>query len=212
MENKELVIKEIKTALVDVKTPSKYIKQRVGTGGKMFDYVETGYVVKTLNEKFQWKGIPLWDFKIIEQQIGNAQIWVKGQLTIHLSDSITITKEQFGAADIKKSRTTQAIISIGDDLKAASSDALKKCASLLGIASDVYWQGDNDVLDANMATMPQLKKIATMCSIKGYDRESLKQQYKVPSSKDLTLEQAKEIIDMLEKLPDMKKETKEEKE
>ena len=144
MENKELVIQEIKTALVDFKTPSKYIKQRVGTGGKMFDYVEAGYVVKTLNEKFNWKGVPLWDFKIIDKQIGNTQIWVLGELTLHISDAITITKQQFGAADIKKSRATQAIISIGDDLKAASSDALKKCASLVGIASDVYWQGDND--------------------------------------------------------------------
>jgi len=206
MENKELVIKEIKTALVNVKTPSKYILERIGTGGKMFKYVETGYVVKTLNEKFNWKGIPLWDFKIIEQQIGANQIWVKGQLTVHISDAITITKEQFGASDIKKARATGQVMSIGDDLKAASSDALKKCASLMGIASDVYWQGDNDILDANMATMPQLKKISAMCDSKGYDRDKLKAEYLVPSSKDLTKEQAKEIIDRLEKMPDKVKE------
>ena len=30
-------------------------------------------------------------------------------------------------------------VPIGDTLKAAASDALKKCASLLGIALDVYW-------------------------------------------------------------------------
>lgn len=203
-QNKALLIAEQKKPLVEIKTPSKYILERQGTGGKMFKYVETGYVIKMLNEKFSWKGVPLWDFKVIDQQIGTHQIWVKGQLTIHISDAITITKEQFGGVDIKKSRTSGATVSIADDLKASASDALKKCASMVGIASDIYWKGE--VTD--MATMPQLKKIATMCDIKGYDREELKADYEVMSSKELTLDQAKQIIDMLEALPDKKKEEK----
>ena len=49
-----------------------------------------------------------------------------------------MVKEQFG------SHQHHANVFIGDTLKAAGSDALKKCASLLGIASDIYWQGADE--------------------------------------------------------------------
>jgi hypothetical protein len=202
VKNNEILVPDIKKAIVDIKTPPKYIKQRPGTGGKTFSYVELGYVIKVLNEKFQINGIPLWDFKVLEQKQEGTQLWVKGQLTIHLSDKITITKEQFGASEIKKTRDGR-ILSIGDDLKSASSDALKKCASMLGIASDVYWQGDNDEPNFARATTPQLKKIAVMCDKKGVDREKLKADYNVKSSLELTIQQASEIIENLEKLPDV---------
>lgn len=218
MENSnKIILVPDQKALVDIKTPKKYIKQRIGAGYKTFDYVETGYVIKILNEKFSYKGIPLWDFKVIEQAIGLNQIWVKGQLTIHLSESLQITKEQFGGSDIKKLKTG-AIMDLANDLKSASSDALKKCASMVGVASDIYWKGDNDLptnkapaigttmpknsTTTYMATTPQLKKIAVMCNLTGYDREALKKQYNVKSSKELTLVQAKEIIDLLESLPE----------
>jgi len=226
-ENKSILIAEVKS-LVDIKTPKKYILQRQGAGGKVFSYVETGYVIKTLNEKFNIKGIPLWDFKITDHTVGKKQIWVKGQLTIHLSDNLTITKEQFGGVDIKfhvewkngvKVTNYEKPLSIADDLKAAGSDALKKCASLLGIASDIYWKGDSEAEEETtlasfdkpidntngvvMASVKQTNYIAILCKQKGQDRDKLKEQYHVKSSKELTLAQAKEIIDKLIKLPDV---------
>lgn len=98
-------------------------------------YVEVGYVINVLNQVFGWD----WDFRIWDQQIGNRQVWVRGELTVRLKGH-TITKGQYGGADIKFNRTSKEPVSIADDLKAAASDALKKCASMLQIASDVYWK------------------------------------------------------------------------
>jgi hypothetical protein len=45
---------------------------------------------------------------------------------------------QFGRVDIKFKRGTKFPLDIGNDLKAATTDALKKCAAELGIAADIY--------------------------------------------------------------------------
>src|SRR5205085_662824 len=53
----------------------------------------------------------------------------------------TIVKTQFGGAEIKRHASgprSGRPLSIADDYKAAASDALKKCASLLGIGLDLY--------------------------------------------------------------------------
>src|SRR5258707_316233 len=42
-------------------------------------------------------------------------------------------REQFGSQMISRSRSTGATLDLGFDLKGASTDAMKKCASLLGV-------------------------------------------------------------------------------
>ncbi|MCL5091170.1 MAG: RAD52 family DNA repair protein [Patescibacteria group bacterium] len=119
---------------INQKTPPEFIKKRPGPGGMELNYVEIGYVVNLLNQVFGWD----WDFRIVEEQIGNKQVWVRGELAVRLKGH-TIVKAQYGGAEIKFNRSSGESISIADDLKAAASDSLKKCASLLQIASDVYW-------------------------------------------------------------------------
>lgn len=116
------------------KTPPQFVKTRPGPTGKPVKYVEVGYVVNILNQVFGWD----WDFRILDQQVGKKQVWVRGELTVRLKTH-GITKGQFGGSDIKFNRITKEPVSIADDLKAATSDSLKKCASMLGVASDVYW-------------------------------------------------------------------------
>ena len=60
-----------------------------------------------------------------------------GKLTVKNDKGNTISKTQFGRADIKMLKAG-GMVDFGNDLKAAATDSLKKCASLLGIASDVY--------------------------------------------------------------------------
>jgi hypothetical protein len=117
------------------KTPPQFIKKRPGPGGTVFEYVEVGYIINMLNQAFGWD----WDFRIQEVQIGKKQVWVRGELTVKTRGH-TITKGQFGGADIKLNRSSGEPVSIADDLKAAASDCLKKCASMLGIAGDIYWR------------------------------------------------------------------------
>lgn len=128
---------------ISQKTPEQFIKTRPGPGGMPLKYVEVGYVISMLNQVFGWD----WDFRIIDQQIGKKQVWVRGELTVRLKDH-EITKAQFGGSDIKTNRTGEPI-SIADDLKTAASDCLKKCASMIGIAGDLYWR-DSDLWEENI--------------------------------------------------------------
>ena len=124
------------------KTPDEYVKDRPAKGGGTWKYVTGGYVKKMLNATFGWD----WDFEIIEQLIIHDEAIVKGRLTCR-SNGHTITKMQFGNKDIiykKQSDADKAAnlpripLSIGNDLKSAATDALKKCASEIGIAADIY--------------------------------------------------------------------------
>jgi hypothetical protein len=45
----------------------------------------------------------------------------------------TVTRQQFGSQKIKRSRSTGVPLDLGFDLKGASTDAMKKCASWLGV-------------------------------------------------------------------------------
>lgn len=134
MENKSLT--EVQEKKIIEATPRKYVKLRPGRGGGQVAYVENGYAIHRLNEVFSY----LWDFDVVEQQVGKKQVWVKGKLTVHLSPELSISKSNFGGADIKFKPNSEEPIDIGDDMKAASADALKKCASMFGLFEDVYWR------------------------------------------------------------------------
>ena len=132
-------------SFISQRTPKKFIKLRPGPGGQQLKYVEVGYVINILNQAFGWD----WDFRIVDQQVGKRQVWVRGELTVRLKDH-AIIKGQYGGSDIKYNRASGEPVSVADDLKAASSDSLKKCASMLGIAGDVYWRDlDNWSRDTN---------------------------------------------------------------
>jgi hypothetical protein len=150
------------------KTPSKYIYTRPGKGGGQFKYVKAYYVKKVLNYVFGW----MWDFEIKEHGRESNQIWVLGRLTIkNKKGEVRIAKEQFGRADIKfyKDRT-KGELDFGNDLKAAASDSLKKCASELGISSDVY----NEIEDREIKADPRKETIieADIDSSKAMDKLS----------------------------------------
>src|SRR5205823_7928980 len=76
-----------------------------------------------------------------DKQILEDEVIVEARLTVRTPGGQTIVKTQFGGAEIKRhasgSRSGRPL-SIADDYKAAASDALKKCASLLGIGLDLY--------------------------------------------------------------------------
>jgi len=111
------------------RTPTQYIKQRV-VGEKSFSYVTGGYIKKCLNLMWGWN----WSFEIISEQVIEGHVVVKGKLTC--ADG-KIVKMQYGSKEIEKDKDGKAI-DIGFDFKAAATDCLKKCASEIGIAADIY--------------------------------------------------------------------------
>ena len=132
-------IKEKQLLFILQKTPADHIYTRPAKGGGTWEYVTGVYVKKVLNYTFGW----MWDFEIKDKGREGDLVWVQGRLTINSkAGKPMIVKEQFGRADIKFKRGTKTPLDYGNDLKAASTDALKKCASELGIASDVYGKNE----------------------------------------------------------------------
>jgi len=136
-ENSQLpvVFSDAQRDIVLMQTPPNEIKSRPGRGGQLVNYVEVGYVVETLNRAFGFD----WDFEVVQHTFLSeaSEVCVLGRLTVRAGE-YTIIKQQFGGSDVKTLRNSQTPVSLSDDFKAAASDALKKCASLLGIAHDVY--------------------------------------------------------------------------
>jgi len=124
------------------RTPNGHIYTRPAKGGGQWSFVTGVYVKKILNYVFGF----LWDFEVKDKGREGDQVWVLGKLTIKNNNGMAmIVKEQFGRADIKFKRGTETPLDYGNDLKAAATDALKKCASEIGIASDIY--GKNEFKD-----------------------------------------------------------------
>jgi len=107
------------------------VRQRQGIFGHILDYVEGRVVTSRLNDAFESN----WSFEIVKYRIikDPGEVLVLGKLTAE-----GVTKMAFGSKEIERSKDTKAIISLGDDLKAASTDALKKAASLLGVGLYLY--------------------------------------------------------------------------
>lgn len=160
-------------------TPKSHQYTRPAKGGGKWTYVTGIYVKKVLNVLFGWD----WSFEIkaFEMNIEAKQCIVHGRLTVNINDK-TIVKEQFGRSDIafktepvfddtgkpvmikdrngkekqKKIQTNQPL-DLGNELKAATTDALKKCASELGICSDIY--GSEEFKQIRVAGKDEQKEI-----------------------------------------------------
>jgi hypothetical protein len=78
---------------------------------------------------------------VVDKQMLEDEVIVEAKLTVRTPGGQTIVKTQFGGAEIKRHASgarSGRPLSVADDYKAAASDALKKCASLLGIGLDLY--------------------------------------------------------------------------
>lgn len=177
---KENSLNEHQLAQILKRTPNQYIKKRPAKGGGTWDYVTGGYVRKVLNLMFGWD----WDFEILDHTIIGGEVVVKGRLTCRTNGK-QIVKTQFGNKDIiykvekifdefgnpkmiekngksvQATRPTDIPLSIGNDLKAAATDALKKCAAEIGIAADIYNKEDfNEVIvDVDNSLETTLKEL-----------------------------------------------------
>lgn len=131
------IVSAAQQVILSQRTPPSEVRTRQGKG-RSFRYVDHAYVTKTLNLAFGWA----WDFELIETELISwdgkpFEVRCIGRLTVH-ANGATIIKTQCGSQAIEMLRDGSAPVTIGDAYKGAASDALKKCASLLGIALDLY--------------------------------------------------------------------------
>lgn len=124
-------------------TPKEKIKVRKGKGGNAWKYVSGSYVTQVLNSLFGFN----WSFEVLTSMeealktAGTGTLVVQGRLKVKIGNE-WIAKEQFGRKEIAFLKGTKTPLDFGNDMKAAATDAKKKCASELGLFADVYSQDD----------------------------------------------------------------------
>ena len=115
--------------LLESTFPPDQIKQRSGSFGKSLDYIEGHTVIQRLNEAFDGN----WSFEITSHDVMDEEVVVQGRLSAE-----GVVKTQFGSSSITRAKGDGAIVSLAADLKAAATDSLKKCATLLGVGLYLY--------------------------------------------------------------------------
>jgi len=124
------------------------IKQRKGSFGDMIDYVEAHAVIQRLNDAFDGN----WSFEIITNEKQGEEIVVLGKLS---ADGVS--KMQFGSKKITFNSKTGEVVCLGDDIKAAASDCLKKCSTLLGVGLHLYSDREEQPKEKDMSKMSKSK-------------------------------------------------------
>jgi hypothetical protein len=111
--------------------PPEAIKTRPGAYGGSLSYLEGHTVIARLNEAFGGN----WSFEVVTHEILDEEVLVLGRLR---AETVNVVKMSFGSSRITRDDRTKKPIAIGDDLKAAATDALKKSATLLGVGLNLY--------------------------------------------------------------------------
>lgn len=209
------VLSEAQVDFLLQRTPKHEIKFRQGRGGMQYSYVEHGYVTERLNFIFGFN----WDFELMDKQILEDEVIVEAKLTVRTPAGHTIVKTQFGGSDIKRHSSgvrSGKPISIADDYKAAASDALKKCASLVGIGLDLYGRdrpydttateeeevtaANKDEPKAQLVTFALIQEIRDMLVRSGMSEGDLCESLQVMTLADLTIGRAKRVIARLSEI------------
>jgi len=123
------------------------IRQRQGPFGNVLDYIEGHAVIQRLNDALDGA----WSFEVVEHKVLEeiGEVLVLGRLATG-----GIVKTQFGSSAITRAKETGETVSLADDLKAAATDALKKCATQLGVGLYLYANGK----DHAGGTLPTARK------------------------------------------------------
>ena len=140
---------QIPRDVLEAPFPAELIKSRPGAFGNNLSYLEGHTIIARLNEAFDGG----WSFEIVEHEILQDEVLVLVKLR---AEGFGIAKMAFGSSRITRDKNGNAT-AIGDDLKAAGTDGLKKAATLLGVGLQLYGQSGSTLNDDGPFTeQPQI--------------------------------------------------------
>ena len=132
-----------------IKTPKGLVKKKQG-----FDYVELSYMKKIANENY-----PGWSWTIVKSEaLGSEAYVVHGRLK-WFDNGIWREGDMVAAHRIQKLRGKNEFVDVGNDIKAANTDTMKKAFNVyLDIAADVYRTEDPSLEQEEIDVMLELVK------------------------------------------------------
>lgn len=113
----------------DINTPKAYIKKKMD-----MDYVEVGYMKKIADKHY-----PGWSWEVIKTEFAGTQAYVVHGRLKWYDSGIQRTGDMTAAHRIQRKRGTEEYVDLGNDIKAANTDCMKKAFNMyMNIADDVY--------------------------------------------------------------------------
>ena len=113
----------------DIDTPKAYIKKKMD-----MDYVEVGYMKKIADKHY-----PGWSWEVIKTEFAGTQAYVVHGRLKWYDSGIQRTGDMTAAHRIQRKRSTEEYVDLGNDIKAANTDCMKKAFNMyMNIADDVY--------------------------------------------------------------------------
>lgn len=124
--------------------PKEKIKQRPGKAGMTYDYVTPDFIISLLNEAFDYR----WSTNVFHQTMYGDTAVVGLNLSVWDAENNCINKAQFGSCDVGRG------MGPGEAFKGATSDAMKKAATLLGVALELYGDDETPKSQFQKPTVP----------------------------------------------------------
>jgi hypothetical protein len=123
------VIRDLHNEVSMEDTPRSFIKNKMGV-----DYVEVGYMKKMADKHY-----PGWSWTIVKTEtLGSEAFMVHGRLK-WFEGGIWREGDMTAAHRIMKKRGSDEFVDVGNDIKSANTDCIKKAFNMyLNIADDVY--------------------------------------------------------------------------
>jgi hypothetical protein len=124
----------------DIKTPKPFIKQKMG-----MDYVEYSYMREIADKHY-----PGWSWTVIKTEFAGTEAYVVHGRLKWFDNGVWREGDSTAAHRVQKKRGSSDYVDLGNDIKAANTDCIKKAFNMyMNICDDVY---RNQVEDTELSS------------------------------------------------------------
>ena len=137
----------------DINTPKPFIKQKMG-----MDYVEYSYMREIADKHY-----PGWSWTVIKTEFAGTEAYVVHGRLKWFDNGVWREGDSTAAHRVQKKRGSDNYVDLGNDIKAANTDCIKKAFNMyMNIADDVYRNQveDPELDDKQLEIITDLSKIA----------------------------------------------------
>ena len=137
----------------DIKTPKPFIKQKMG-----MDYVEYSYMREIADKHY-----PGWSWTVIKTEFAGTEAYVVHGRLKWFDNGVWREGDSTAAHRVQKKRGSSDYVDLGNDIKAANTDCIKKAFNMyMNICDDVYRNQveDPELDDKQLENITDLSKIA----------------------------------------------------
>ena len=137
----------------DIKTPKPFVKQKMG-----MDYVEYSYMREIADKHY-----PGWSWIVIKTEFAGTEAYVVHGRLKWFDNGVWREGDSTAAHRVQKKRGSDDYVDLGNDIKAANTDCIKKAFNMyMNICDDVYRNQveDPELTDKQRDNISELAKLA----------------------------------------------------